>query len=86
MAEKIGTIERDASRRVALVTGTRVSPGSWPSARYSVRPRSASAMNGLWKAPETVTFIARPPASFTRASRLSHASAVPATTVWRGLL
>ena len=63
----------------------RVAAGSLPSSA-AARPVAASAMYGLWNAPETATFIARPPASRTSSSSFSHAVGDPATTVCIGLL
>ena len=38
-------------------------------------------MNGEWNAPDTASFIARPPAAFTAARRASSDSVAHATTV-----
>ena len=46
----------------------------------------AVTLGWLWNAPDTATFIARPPASFTRTSSSCSASGAPATTVCCGLL
>ena len=56
------------------------------SSRYASSPAAASAMSGLWNAPDVAKRDERFPASAHAASARSTAAGVPATTICPGQL